>query len=83
MSEENTKQLDPDAALTEAQAAEFLGYSRSCLKSWRWVGKGPKFIKQKTGKGNRGSVRYLRSELIAWRKTNWVAAQSTAESKVS
>ena len=31
--------------LTEKNVSRITGYSRSTLQSWRWEGKGPKFIK--------------------------------------
>jgi hypothetical protein len=36
---------DPDAALNESEAADFLGFSIRTLQAWRWRGEGPKFCK--------------------------------------
>lgn len=73
---EKTKVNDPDAAMNEAQAAEFLGYSRSSLNQWRVLGKGPKYFKYKSR-----SIRYRRCDLIAWRDEQSALVQSTAETK--
>ena len=36
---------DPDALLSEAQAAEFLGFSTRALQAWRYRGGGPVFVR--------------------------------------
>jgi predicted DNA-binding transcriptional regulator AlpA len=74
---EEAQKVDLEIALTEKQAAEFLGYSRSSLNQWRVLGKGPKFIKYKSR-----SVRYRKCDLIEWRDSESAIVQSTAESKV-
>jgi hypothetical protein len=37
--------IDDDVPLTEAEAALVLGTSIATLRRWRWVGKGPRFMK--------------------------------------
>jgi predicted DNA-binding transcriptional regulator AlpA len=51
----------PSYLLTEAQAADFLGYTPRALQAWRVSGKGPAFVKI----SNR-SVRYRRADLENW-----------------
>lgn len=78
MSEKKTAKVDEmNVLLNEANAAKFLGYSKSRLNSWRVAGKGPKFLKLDTG-----SVRYRMSELAAWLEKHSAEAQSTSETKV-
>lgn len=78
MSEKTKIDLDdPRALLSEAQAAKFLGYSRSSLNQWRVKGKGPEFVKLDTG-----TVRYRKSVLVEWLEKHSVSVQSTSEAKV-
>jgi predicted DNA-binding transcriptional regulator AlpA len=63
--------FDADAALSEYQAAEFLGLSARTLQAWRVRGGGPRYLK--IGK----AVRYQRRELVAYQQQHTVG--STAE----
>lgn len=47
--------------LKEAEAAEFLQYSRRALQNWRCRGGGPKFVRVSSR-----SVRYRLIDLIDW-----------------
>lgn len=69
---------DSDGALTEAEAAEYLGYTKAALNKWRVLGKGPRFVKVSAK-----SIRYMKSDLAQWLTER--KSQSTAEgnSKVS
>lgn len=58
--------------LTEAEAAEITGYSRSWFQRKRWEGGGPPF--RKIGR----SVRYPTDELAVWIETH-VLRRSTSE----
>jgi hypothetical protein len=49
--------VNPDPMLNEAQAAEYRGLSPKTLQQERWLGKGPRFIRQ----GRR--IVYRRSDL--------------------
>jgi hypothetical protein len=71
--------IDADAALSENQAAEFLGLSVRTLQAWRVRGGGPRV----RGGGPRylkigRAVRYQRRELVAYQQLHTVG--STAES---
>jgi hypothetical protein len=59
---------DPDSALTENQAADFLGVSVRTLQAWRVRGGGPRYLK--IGR----SVRYQRRELVAFQKAHTVSS---------
>ena len=61
---------DPDALLTEVQAADFLNLSVRTLQAWRLRGGGSRYIK--CGR----AVRYRRRDLIAYLDTNTVAHTS-------
>lgn len=61
---------DPDAFLTELQAAELLGISHRTLQTLRVRGGGPVFSKFGA------SVRYQRKNLIAWAENRAVANTS-------
>ncbi|MCU0827080.1 MAG: helix-turn-helix domain-containing protein [Tabrizicola sp.] len=50
-----------DTLFDTAQAAAYLGYSKSCLEWWRMVKRGPAF--HKLGEGR---VRYKKSDLDAF-----------------
>lgn len=49
-----------DRPLTEHEVAELLGVSPNTLKHWRWIGKGPRYVKlvRKIG--------YRRQDLDEW-----------------
>jgi hypothetical protein len=53
--------LEPNARLTEPEAAAWLHCSESLLRQWRWQGRGPAF--EGTGK----SVRYAKGVLDAFK----------------
>jgi predicted DNA-binding transcriptional regulator AlpA len=61
---------DPDAALNENQAAEFLGLS---VQAWRVRGGGPRYTK--IGR----SVRYQRRELVAFQQSHTVSSTTEAD----
>ncbi|QND73647.1 helix-turn-helix domain-containing protein [Tardiphaga robiniae] len=58
---------DPDALLTENQAADFLNLSVRTLQAWRVKVAGPGFVR--AGR----AVRYRRSDLILWIEANTVS----------
>ena len=58
---------DPDALLSEVQAADFLNLSVRTLQAWRIKVAGPRFVR--AGR----AIRYRRSDLIAWIDANTVA----------
>jgi predicted DNA-binding transcriptional regulator AlpA len=64
---------DPDAALNEAQVAEFLGVSVRTLQAWRVRGGGPRYVK--IGR----SVRYQRRELVAFQQSHTVSSTTEAD----
>jgi predicted DNA-binding transcriptional regulator AlpA len=66
---------DPDAALNENQAAEFLGLSTRTLQAWRVRGGGPPFVK--IGR----SVRYQRRVLIEFQAAHTVTSTTEADAK--
>jgi predicted DNA-binding transcriptional regulator AlpA len=66
---------DPDAALNENQAAEFLGVSVRTLQAWRVRGGGPPYVK--IGR----SVRYQRRALIAFQQEHTVTSTTDAGAK--
>lgn len=47
--------------LTEAEAAEALGFTRRALQNWRRVGGGPPFVKV-----SHSAIRYRPADLEAW-----------------
>ena len=57
--------IDPDKLLTEAEAADLLGFTVRALQGWRYKGGGPQFVKI-----NGKSVRYARRELRKWIDVN-------------
>ena len=63
---------DPDAALSENQAAEFLGVSVRTLQAWSVRGGGPPYLKMGT------AVRYQRRRLIAFQEAHTVGSTSDA-----
>jgi predicted DNA-binding transcriptional regulator AlpA len=66
---------DPDAALNENQAAEFLGVSVRTLQAWRVRGGGPPYVK--IGR----AVRYQRRALIAFQTDHTVTSTTDAGTK--
>lgn len=50
--------------LGEREVAEILGVSPNTLKHWRWVGKGPRYVKLVH------RVAYRRDDLSAWIAAN-------------
>ena len=50
--------------LPEREAAELLGVSPNTLKHWRWVGRGPRYVKLV------GGVAYRSCDLSAWIDAN-------------
>ena len=67
---------DPDAALNEIQAAQFLGVSVRTLQAWRVRGGGPRYCK--IGR----AVRYQRRELVSFQETHTVGSTTEAGSRV-
>lgn len=63
---------DPDALLTEAQAADFLSISMRTLQAWRVRGGGPAFIR--AGR----AIRYRRRDLLDWIDANTATSTSAA-----
>jgi hypothetical protein len=66
---------DPDAALNETQAAEFLGVSVRTLQAWRVRGGGPRYCK--IGR----AVRYQRKILIAFQEERTISSTTEADAK--
>jgi phage terminase Nu1 subunit (DNA packaging protein) len=66
---------DPDAALNENQAAEFLGVSVRTLQAWRVRGGGPVYCK--IGR----AVRYQRRVLVSFQQEHTVSSTSETDSK--
>lgn len=62
---------DHDRLMDEREAASILCYSVRALQNWRCRGGGPKFIKVSAR-----SVRYRRSDLVAWIEARTVAHTS-------
>ena len=60
--------------LNADEAAEFIGYSRATLDSWRVRKKGPPYLKPSPGKG--GRVHYKRSALIEWMDSHQVEPEA-------
>jgi hypothetical protein len=63
---------DPDSALNENQAAEFLGVSVRTLQAWRVRGGGPEYCK--IGR----AVRYQRRGLVSFQKSHTVTSTKAA-----
>ena len=59
-----------DDVLREDEAAEFLGQSKKTLQDWRYERRGPRYLKY--GSSRTSSVRYLRSDLEAFRTASTV-----------
>ena len=64
---------DPDYAINENQAAEFLGVSVRTLQAWRVRGGGPKFCKISR------AVRYQRRALVEFLQQHTVTSTTEAE----
>lgn len=62
--------------LTTAEAAEYLGLSKPTLERFRLTGAGPVYAKLTPG--NRGPVRYRRTDLDAWLASRIVRSTSEA-----
>jgi hypothetical protein len=56
--------------LTEAEAAEYIRRPKATLRQWRYLARGPAFVKQGTEK--RSYVFYRRSDLDAWLDANTI-----------
>ncbi len=67
--------IDPDAALNEGQAAEFLGVSVRTLQAWRVRGGGPVYVK--LGR----AVRYQRRVLVAFQQEHTVTSTKEADAR--
>ncbi len=59
-----THTIDLDDLLTNEAAARLLGIKPNTLEMWRYLGKGPPFLK--LGDVPQSPVRYLRSAVMAW-----------------
>ena len=66
---------DPDAAVNENQAAEFLGVSVRTLQAWRVRGGGPRYCK--IGR----AVRYQRRALVEFQQEHTVSSTSEADAR--
>ena len=53
--------IDPEALLTEVQAADLLQVTPRALQKWRATGTGPRYVRISCR-----CVRYRRRDLIAW-----------------
>lgn len=65
--------LEPDALVTEIDAADFLRLSVRTLQAWRHQRHGPAFVR--AGR----AIRYRRADLIAWIEANRVSFGSAVE----
>lgn len=54
--------------LTPEQAADLLGYKPKTLAEWRYLGRGPRYVK--TSPGRSGRIRYAEADVIAWLEAN-------------
>jgi Helix-turn-helix domain len=70
----NSKTIDIDALLTEAEAADFLRLSVRTLQAWRIRIAGPAFVQ--VGR----AVRYRRRDLFAWIDANTVSPSRASSS---
>jgi hypothetical protein len=59
--------LDPDALLTEVDAADLLKLSIRTLQAWRSNCSGPAFMR--AGR----AIRYRRADIVSWIESNIVA----------
>lgn len=53
-----------DQVLTPKQVAAELGIAEQTLANWRYMRRGPEFVKTSPGKG--GRVKYRRSAIECW-----------------
>ena len=67
---------DPDYAINENQAAEFLGVSVRTLQAWRVRGGGPPYCK--IGR----AVRYQRRALVRFQEQHTVTSTTEAAARV-
>jgi predicted DNA-binding transcriptional regulator AlpA len=65
-------QGDPEASMTTAELAAWLGVSRVWLEQQRWKGQGPPWVRLSPG-----LIRYRRDEVLAWLDAR--SHRSTAE----
>lgn len=65
--------IDPDALLSEVQAAALLGFTPRALQAWRQRGCGPRFVCVSAR-----AIRYRRCDLIAWSKARLRTSTSDA-----
>lgn len=54
----------PTALLSPRQAADFLGVKTRTLKTWRWRGSGPSYVR--LGNKNGARIMYRLSDLEDW-----------------
>ena len=66
---------DPDHAINENQAAEFLGVSVRTLQAWRVRGGGPPYVK--IGR----AVRYQRRVLVNFQEQHTVSSTAEADAR--
>ena len=58
------KTTSENTLLTPHQVTDRYGIAEKTLANWRWMGRGPKFVKTSPGKG--GKVLYRESVVEAW-----------------
>lgn len=68
---------DPDSAINENHAAEFLGVSVRTLQAWRVRGGGPPYLK--IGR----AVRYTRRALVQFQIAHTVASTTEADARTA
>lgn len=61
-----------DELLTPKQVKADYGFSPQTLANWRWMGRGPAYIK--TSPGRSGRIKYKRSAIEAWLNAQTVQA---------
>ncbi len=62
---------DEEPLLTTSELASYLGCSPWTINEWRKLGRGPRFIRLVDSK--QSPVRYLRSDVDAWIKSQSVS----------
>lgn len=62
--------------LTPQQVHENYGFTPQTLAQWRWLGRGPNYIKQTPGKG--GRIKYRRAAIEQWLEQQTVSPGSAA-----
>lgn len=60
MSQTSTKQV-----VSPLEAAKYLGVSKATLRRWRSSGKGPRFVRYKSG-----TIKYCQGDLDNWIETS-------------